>query len=58
MSERPQQTMSAPAQRAAAGDEAARAARVRRSAWVLALLAGGFYIGFIAWNVLRGSIGI
>jgi len=33
----------------------ARAAAVRRSAWLLALVAIGFYLGFIAWNVLRAT---
>ena len=32
-------------------------AKVRRSAWVLALLAAAFYVGFIAWNVLRAPLG-
>lgn len=40
------------------GEEAARATRVRRSAWLLAALALAFYLGFIAWNLLRASLGI
>jgi hypothetical protein len=40
-----------------AAEDAARAARVRRSAWLLALLAAAFYVGFIAWNVLRAPLG-
>jgi hypothetical protein len=35
-------------------DEALRAARVRRSAWALAILAIAFYVGFIVWRALRG----
>ena len=37
--------------------DAARAAKVRRNAWLLALLAAAFYVGFIAWNVLRAPLG-
>jgi len=36
---------------------AARAAKVRRSAWLLGLLAAAFYVGFIAWNVLHAPLG-
>jgi hypothetical protein len=39
------------------GEDAVRAAKVRRSAWALALLALAFYLGFIAWNVLRAPLG-
>ena len=39
------------------GPDAARAAKVRRNAWFLALLAAAFYVGFIAWNVLRAPLG-
>jgi hypothetical protein len=39
------------------GVDAARATRVRRNAWLLALLAVAFYVGFIAWNVLRAPLG-
>jgi hypothetical protein len=38
-------------------EDAVRAAKVRRNAWLLALLAAAFYVGFIAWNVLRGPLG-
>jgi hypothetical protein len=34
------------------GEEAARAANLRRSGWLLGLLALGFYVGFIVWNLL------
>ena len=40
------------------GEDVARAAKVRRSAWLLASLALAFYLGFIAWNLLRASFGI
>lgn len=49
--------MSEVEQRTDAVAEAARAAKVRRSAWLLALLAMTFYLGFIAWNVLRAPLG-
>jgi hypothetical protein len=39
----------------AAAAEAGRRARVRRSVLLLALLAAGFYFGFIVLAVLRGS---
>jgi hypothetical protein len=42
---------------AARGDDAARAAKVRRSAWLLAGLAAFFYLGYIAWNLLRAPLG-
>ena len=39
---------------AARGDaDAARAAKVRRSAWLLAGLAAFFYLGYIAWMILK-----
>jgi len=38
------------------GEDAARAARVRRSAWLLAGLAAFFYVGFIAWNLLKAQL--
>ena len=38
-------------------EETQRAAKVRRSAWLLALLAAAFYVGFIAWNLLRAPLG-
>jgi len=52
--------MNAPAKRSAgpavpnrAGEDPALAARLRRSGWLIGLLALGFYVGFIAWNLLR-----
>ena len=39
------------------GKDKARAARLRRSAWLLGLLAIGFYLGFIFWNLTRAPIG-
>ena len=33
-------------------EDAVRAAKLRRSGWLLGLLAVGFYLGFIAWNLL------
>jgi hypothetical protein len=39
------------------GADAARAAKVRRSAWLLAGLAAFFYLGYIAWNFLRAPLG-
>jgi hypothetical protein len=41
----------------AVAEDVVRAAKVRRSAWALALLAAAFYVGFIAWNVLRAPLG-
>jgi hypothetical protein len=38
-------------------DPAALHSKIRRSAWVLGLLAVTFYLGFIAWNVFRGLSG-
>ena len=38
-------------------DEAARAAKVRRNAWLLAGLAVFFYLGYMAWIVLRAQAG-
>ena len=38
------------------GEDAARAARVRRSAWLFAGLAAFFYVGFIAWNLLKAQL--
>jgi hypothetical protein len=45
-----------PRQRRDELDEATRA-KVRRSAWLLALLAAAFYVGFIVWNALRAAYG-
>jgi hypothetical protein len=38
-------------------DEAARAAKVRRNAWLLAGLAIFFYLGYIAWMFVRSNGG-
>jgi hypothetical protein len=35
-------------------DDAGRARRIKHSAWGLAALALVFYVGFIAWSMLRG----
>ena len=37
--------------------EPAAAARIKRNAWMLAALAIAFYLGFIAWNLVRGTAG-
>ena len=34
----------------------ARAAKVRRSAWLLAGLAAFFYLGYIAWMILKAQL--
>jgi hypothetical protein len=39
------------------GDDAARAARVRRNAWLLAAFAVLVYLGYMAWMLLRASGG-
>jgi hypothetical protein len=39
------------------GDDAARAAKVRRSAWLLAGLALFFYVAYIAWMFIRSNGG-
>jgi hypothetical protein len=49
--------MTGAAQSRGDGEDGVRAAKVRRSAWLLALLAAAFYIGFIAWNLLRAPLG-
>ena len=50
--------MSEVEQRRDAGmDDAARATKIRCSAWLLAGLAIFFYLGFIAWNLLRAPLG-
>jgi hypothetical protein len=41
----------------AVADDAARAAKVRRSAWLLAGLALFFYVGYMAWMFVRASSG-
>jgi hypothetical protein len=38
------------------GEDAARAAKVRRSAWLLAGLALFFYVGFIVWTFIKGQL--
>jgi hypothetical protein len=35
----------------------AHAAQIKRSAWMLAALAVAFYLGFIAWQVVRSAGG-
>ena len=35
----------------------ALAAKIRRNAWTIAVLAILFYVGFIAWNIWRASAG-
>ena len=35
-----------------ADEVAVRAAKLRRSAWLLGFLAIGFYFAFLAWNLL------
>jgi hypothetical protein len=39
------------------GADAARAAKVRRTAWLLGGLALFFYFGYMAWMFLRGASG-
>jgi hypothetical protein len=34
-----------------------RRAKARRGAWLLGLSAVALYLGYIAWNLLRGSAG-
>jgi hypothetical protein len=38
-------------------DDAARAAKVRRNAWLLGGLALFFYVGYIAWMFIRANGG-
>ena len=45
------------AKRADGGDDAVRAAKVRRSAWLLTALAVSVYLGYIAWMFVHGSSG-
>ena len=40
---------------AAAPEDPARRRRVRRTAWLLALIAAAFYLGFIVMALVRGS---
>jgi hypothetical protein len=44
-------------QRRDVGIAAARAAKVRRNAWLLAGLAVFFYVGYIAWMFVRSNGG-
>jgi hypothetical protein len=44
-------------QAAGAVRDAARAAKVRRNAWLLAGLAVFFYVGYIAWMFVRSNGG-
>ena len=37
------------------GDDAARAAKVRRNAWLLAAVAVSVYLGYIAWMAIRAA---
>jgi len=39
------------------GADAARAANVRRNAWLLAGLAVFFYLAFIVWMFVRATLG-
>ena len=39
------------------GHDGTRAARVTRSAWLLAAIALAFYVGYIGWFLFRGLAG-
>jgi hypothetical protein len=39
------------------GADAARVAKARRNAWMLAGLAAFFYVGYIAWMFIRANAG-
>jgi hypothetical protein len=39
------------------GEDAARAAKVRRNAWLLGGLAVFFYVGYMAWMFVRAGSG-
>ncbi len=41
----------------AGGRDPALAARIKRNAWTIGVLAVLFYVGFIAWNAWRTSAG-
>jgi hypothetical protein len=56
MNGRPRQATGAAA-RGDGADDAARAAKVRRSAWLLGGLALVFYFGYMAWMFIRGTSG-
>jgi hypothetical protein len=43
--------------RQAAGDDAARLAKARRNAWLLAGVAVFFYVGYMVWMFVRGGVG-
>jgi hypothetical protein len=55
MSERRPEAPGTAAHERGDGEDAARAAKARRSAWVLGVLAVFFYLGYIAWNLFRAS---
>jgi hypothetical protein len=38
------------------GEDAARVAKARRMAWLLAGLALTFYIGFMVWTFIKGPL--
>ena len=42
----------------AIAEDAARAAKARRNAWVLAGVAAFVYLGYIAWMFVRASTGV
>jgi hypothetical protein len=39
------------------GQDGARVAKARRSAWLLAGLALFFYVGYMAWMYVRANVG-
>jgi len=45
------------AMQGAIAEDAARAAKIRRSAWLLGGLAVFFYLGYMAWIVIRAGGG-
>jgi len=45
------------AMQGAIAEDAARAAKVRRNAWLLAGLAVFFYLAFIVWMFVRATLG-
>ncbi len=49
--------MSEVEQRRDAGEDAARLAKARRNAWLLAGVAAFFYVGYMVWMFVRGSGG-